>query len=61
MFKNYLTIAVRNLLRHIGYSLINIAGLAIGLAGVILIVIFIRHELSYNQGHGRADQPVRKR
>ncbi|MHB1207935.1 MAG: ABC transporter permease [Rhodospirillaceae bacterium] len=49
MFKNYLTVAVRNLLKHRLYSAINIFGLAIGIASCILIVLFVRDELSYDR------------
>src|SRR4029078_3728115 len=49
MFRNYLTIALRNIIRHKLYSFINIAGLAVGLACVILIALFIRDEVSYNK------------
>ena len=48
MLKNYLTVAVRNLLKHRLYSAINIFGLAIGIASCILIVLFVRDELSYD-------------
>ena len=48
MFQNYLLIAWRNLLKRKGYSLINIAGLATGMAICMLIVLFIRYELSYD-------------
>src|SRR5690348_17147933 len=49
MFKNYLTVAFRNIIRHKLYSFINIAGLAIGLACVILVILFVRDELSYDR------------
>ncbi len=49
MLKNYLKIAVRNLLKFKGHALINIIGLAIGLASCILISFYIRHELSYDR------------
>jgi len=48
MFRNYLTIALRNIARHKLYSFINIAGLAVGLACVIFIMLFIRDELSFD-------------
>jgi len=48
MFKNYLKIAFRNLLKNKVYSLINISGLAIGMAATILIGLWIFDELSYN-------------
>ena len=49
MFWNYLTVALRNLVRHKLYSFINIAGLAVGLTCAILIVLFARDELSYDK------------
>lgn len=48
MFKNYLKIMVRNLAKFKGYSLINIAGLAIGMSCCILIILFVTDELSYD-------------
>jgi putative ABC transport system permease protein len=49
MFRNYLTIALRNIIRHKLYSFINITGLAVGLACVIFIILFIRDELSWDR------------
>jgi len=49
MFRNYLTVALRNIVRHKLYSFINICGLAIGLACVIFVILFIRGELSYDK------------
>src|SRR5262249_1732747 len=49
MFRNYFTIALRNIVRHKLYSFINIAGLAVGLACLILIILFVRDELSYDK------------
>jgi putative ABC transport system permease protein len=49
MIKNYFKIAFRNIFRFKGNSIINIAGLAIGLTSVILIALFIQDELSYDQ------------
>lgn len=48
MFKNYLTTAYRNLLRFKLDSFLNISGLVIGLTAALLIILFIRHELSYD-------------
>jgi putative ABC transport system permease protein len=59
MLRNYLTIAVRNLLRHKGYSAINIAGLAIGMTCCILIFLLIQNELSYDRFHKKADRIYR--
>ena len=49
MFRNYLTIALRNIVNHKLYSFINIAGLAIGLVCIILVILFIRYETSYDK------------
>ena len=49
MFRNYLVTALRNLARHRLYSLINIAGLAVGLACAVFIILFIRDEISYDK------------
>src|SRR3954463_2727455 len=49
MFRNYLVTALRNITRHKLYSFINISGLAIGLACVIFVLLFIRDELSYDK------------
>ena len=54
MLKNHLLIALRNIRKHKGYSLINIAGLAIGMACSILIFLWIRDELGYDRFHSRA-------
>jgi putative ABC transport system permease protein len=51
MFKNYLKIGYRNLLRKKGYSAINIIGLAVGMAVAMLIGLWVQDELSYNQYH----------
>jgi putative ABC transport system permease protein len=49
VFRNYLTIALRNIVNHKLFSFINIAGLAVGLACAILITLFLRDELSYDR------------
>lgn len=54
MFKNYLKVALRNIKRHKGYSFINIAGLAIGMACCLLILIWVLDELSYDKFHENA-------
>ncbi|SEL50150.1 ABC-type antimicrobial peptide transport system, permease component [Aquimarina amphilecti] len=48
MFKNYIKIAFRNLLKNRIYSLINISGLAIGMAVTIMIGLWVTDELNYN-------------
>ncbi|MFZ0391239.1 MAG: ABC transporter permease [Calditrichia bacterium] len=59
MFKSYFKIALRNLVKNKIYSIINIAGLAIGLACFILISIFIKNELSYDAFHEKKDRIYR--
>ncbi len=56
MLKNYLKITWRNLLRHKAFSLINIAGLAIGMASSALILLWIQNEVSYDQFHEKKDR-----
>ena len=56
MFKNYLTIAIRNLARHKVYTFINIIGLAIGLACSTLILLYLQREFSFDQYHSKADR-----
>ncbi|HEY4154521.1 MAG TPA: ABC transporter permease [Puia sp.] len=51
MIRNFLKIAYRNLLRSKGFSAINITGLAVGMAAAILILLWIRNEISYDQFH----------
>ena len=59
MFRNYLTIAIRNLLRYKLYSLINVSGLAIGMACAFLILGFVRFEQTYDAHHQDADRIYR--
>lgn len=49
MWRHYLSMAGRGIVRHRLYSLINIAGLAVGLACVTFVVLFVRDELSYDR------------
>ncbi len=51
MFKNYFTVALRNLLRNKIYASINIAGLSIGLACAMLIILYVKDEVSYDRFH----------
>ena len=51
MLKNYITIALRNLLRQRGFAIINISGLTIGLTVSALIILYIVHELGYDRFH----------
>ena len=49
MFKNYFKVTLRNLRKQKMYSVINISGLAIGIACSILILLWVQHELSYDR------------
>jgi putative ABC transport system permease protein len=59
MFRNHLLIAWRNLLRYKYYSLINIAGLAIGLAACWLLLLYVQRETSYDNFYPHADRIYR--
>ena len=64
MFRNYLLISLRNIIRHKIYSFINIAGLVVGLACCIFIFLYLRFlylrlELSYDTYHPDSDRIFR--
>ncbi|TDH28782.1 FtsX-like permease family protein [Segetibacter sp. 3557_3] len=59
MLRNYFKVAVRYLAKHKGYTLINIAGLAVGIACCMLIMLFVKSELSYDRFHVKADRIYR--
>ena len=55
MLKNYLKIAFRNLWKNRGFSFINVFGLATGIACSLLILLFVKDELSYDRFHKDSD------
>ncbi len=59
MLKNYMKIALRNFLKHKGFSFINVFGLAVGIACCLLILLFVVDELSYDKYHEKADRIYR--
>lgn len=59
MYKNYLLIAFRNLKKNKAFSVINISGLAIGLATCLLIMLYVLDELSYDKHNAHADRIYR--
>lgn len=59
MLKNYIKIALRNIIRHKGYTFINIFGLATGIICCLLILVYVQDELSYDRYHEKADQIYR--
>jgi len=56
MFKNYLKIAWRNLTKNKGYTIINVGGLALGMAVALIIGLWIKDELSHNSYFSNKDQ-----
>ncbi len=59
MFKNYLKIAVRNFIKQKGYSLINVAGLALGGVCCLFIYLFVQNELRTDTFHAQGDRIYR--
>ncbi len=59
MFRNYIKIAWRNLVKKKGYSAINIGGLTIGMACFLMIMMYIQNELSYDNYHENKDRIYR--
>src|SRR6266496_4661969 len=59
MIKNYLKIAFRNIIRHKAFAAINIAGLAIGMACSIFILLWVQNELSYDRFNKNAIETYR--
>lgn len=59
MLRNYFLIAVRSLTKHKFYSIINVVGLATGIAACLVIVLFIQNELSYDRHYENADRIYR--
>jgi putative ABC transport system permease protein len=59
MLRNYFKVAFRNLLRRKGFSLINIFGLATGMAVCLLIVLFVQSELGYDKHHEKGENIYR--
>jgi putative ABC transport system permease protein len=54
MYSNYLKVAIRNLLRQKGFTIINIIGLSIGIASAMLIFMFVYNEMNYDSFHKQA-------
>ena len=59
MLKNYLTIALRNLVRYKIYTAINALGLATGIAFCLLTFLYVRHEWTYDQFYEKSDRIFR--
>ncbi len=59
MLKNYLKVSLRNIIKNKSFSLINIAGLVIGLTSFLLIALYVKYEFSYDKYHAKADNIYR--
>jgi putative ABC transport system permease protein len=59
MIKNYIKIAFRNLIQYKSHALINVLGLAVGIAATIFILLYIQFELSFDNFHTNADNLYR--
>jgi len=59
MIRNYIKIALRNIKRHSTYSILNISGMAIGMACTILILLWVQDEWSYDRHFKNADNLYR--
>lgn len=59
MIRNYLTVAIRSAMRHKGYAAISLGSLVIGLTCVLLIMLSIRYEMSYDAFRPSADRVYR--
>jgi putative ABC transport system permease protein len=59
MIKNLLKTAVRHIRKHLGYSLLNILGLTLGITSALFLIIYVSDELSYDRYHKNADRIYR--
>ncbi len=59
MFQNYFIVTLRQLIRQKGFTIINIAGLSIGMAIAIMIFLWVHHELSYDRFNSKSDRLYR--
>ena len=59
MYKNYITIALRNFWKDRNYALVNLIGLAVGFACVLMVVAYVRYELSYDTTYSNAPNVYR--
>ena len=59
MIKNLLKTAVRHILKHFGYSILNILGLTLGIASALFLIIYVADEVSYDRYHEKAGRIYR--
>ena len=59
MFKNLVKTAVRHIMKHPGYSFLNIVGLTLGITSALFLLIYVSDEVSYDRYHEKADRIYR--
>ncbi len=59
MFKNLLKTAFRHIIKHFGYSVLNILGLTLGITSALFLIIYVADEVSYDRYHEKADRIYR--
>ena len=59
MFENFFKTAIRNVVKYKEYSFINFVGLTCGLVLALLVLAYVRNEISYDQFHAKADRLYR--
>jgi putative ABC transport system permease protein len=59
MLKNLIKTAVRHILKHFGYSILNIIGLTLGITSALFLIIYVADEVSYDSYHVKADRIYR--
>ena len=59
MIRNFLIVGIRNLRQHIFYSLLNVLGLAVGMACMLLAVMYVGHQFSFDRHHDKSDRVYR--
>jgi putative ABC transport system permease protein len=59
MLKNLIKTAFRHILKHFGYSILNILGLTLGISSALFLVIYVADEISFDRYHEKADRIYR--
>lgn len=59
MFKNLVKTAARHILKHPGYSFLNVIGLTLGITSALFLLIYVADEVSYDRFHEKADRIYR--
>jgi putative ABC transport system permease protein len=59
MLKNLIKTAIRHILKHLGYSILNILGLTLGISSALFLIIYVSDEVSYDRYHEKADRIYR--